>query len=125
MSYAERHTITLTTDADGNATGYIPVSYGKLSQIRYVKPVSGGFEDGVTFAITAEATGETLWGEAAVDASATVAPRQATHSTAGVAATFDGTRAVLDKIALAHDRIRIVVTLGGNGGVGTFHVVLE
>jgi hypothetical protein len=96
---------------------------GKLSQIRYVKT---DFTDGVDFTITSEATGETLWTESNVNASATRAPRQATHSTAGVAAVFAAAgEAVLDKVALANDRVKIVIASGGNAKVGAFHIVME
>lgn len=123
MSYAERHAIAVTTAADGSATAYSPVVTGKISTIRYVK---GDFANGVDFTITAEATGETIWTQSDVNASATVAPRQATHSTAGVAALYAaGGSAVLDKIALANDRVKIVIASGGDTKSGTFHIVLE
>jgi hypothetical protein len=123
MSYARRLVVELTTDAEGNATGYTPVVTGKLSQIRYVKD---DFSDGVTCAVTAEATGETLWSEAAVNAAATRAPRQPTHSTAGAAALYAaGGVAVLDKIGLAQDRVKIVVSAGGAVKSGAIHVVIE
>lgn len=123
MSHAERHVVSVTTAADGSATAYSPVLTGKLSQIRYVKT---DFADGVDFTITAEATGESLWAQSDVNASATVAPRQATHSVAGVAALYaGGGSAVLDKIALASDRIKIVIASGGNAKSGAFHFVME
>ena len=123
MSYAERHTVAMTTAADGSATAYSPVITGKLSQIRYVKT---DFTDGVDFTITAEATGETLWAELNVNASATRAPRQATHDTAGVAALYAaGGAAVNDKIALAKDRVKIVLAAGGNAKTGVFHIIIE
>ncbi len=123
MSFANRISVAVTTDASGDATAYTPVVTGKLSQIRYVKT---DFANGVDFTITAEATGETLWAQSDVNASATVAPRQATHSTAGVAALYaGGGSAVLDKIALANDRIKIVVAQGGNAKSGTLHFILE
>lgn len=123
MSYAERHTVTVTTAADGSATAYSPVITGKLSQIRYVKT---DFAVGVDFTITSEATGETLWTEANVDASTTRAPRQATHGTDGVAALYAAAgTAVNDKIALAKDRVKIVIANGGNAATGTFHIVME
>jgi hypothetical protein len=123
MSYAQRVAVTVTTAADGSATAYSDVLTGKLSQIRYVKT---DFDNGSTFTITAEATGETLWTEAAVNASATRAPRQATHSTAGVAALYAAAgTAVNDLIALANDRIKIVIAAGGNTKTGVFHFVLE
>lgn len=123
MSHAARHIVSVTTIADGSATAYSPVVTGKLSQIRYVKT---DFTDGVDFTITSEATGETLWTESNVNASATRAPRQATHSTAGVAAVFAAAgEAVLDKVALANDRVKIVIASGGNAKVGAFHIVME
>lgn len=123
MSHAERHVVAVTTAADGTATAYSPVLTGKLSQIRYVKT---DFAAGVDFTITAEATGETLWTQSDVNASATVAPRQATHTTAGVAALYaGGGSAVLDKIALANDRVKIVIGSGGNAKAGAFHIVME
>lgn len=123
MSYVKRTVVAVTTAPDGSATAYSEVLTGKLSQIRYVK---GDFDNGSTFTITSEATGETLWTEAAVNASATRAPRQATHSTAGAAALYAGAgAAVNDKIALADDRIKIVIAAGGNVKSGVFHVILE
>ena len=124
MSYAQRlAAITVTTAADGSATAYSEVCTGLLSSIRYVKT---DFADGSTFTITSEATGETLWTETGVNASASRAPRQATHSTAGAAALFAaGGAAVNDKIALALDRVKIIIASGGNVKTGTFHIVLE
>lgn len=122
MSYAERHAVAVTTAADGSATAYSPVVTGRLSTIRYVKT---DFAAGVDFTITSEATGETLWTQADVNASATVAPRQATHSTAGVASLYATTFAVNDKIALAGDRVKIVIASGGDTKTGAFHIVME
>lgn len=123
MSYAERHVVAVTTAADGSATAYSPVLTGKISQIRYVKT---DFATGVDFTITAEATGETIWTESNVDASATRAPRQASHGTDGVAALYAaGGAAVNVPIALANDRVKIVIANGGNAKTGTFHIVME
>lgn len=123
MAYARRFTVSVTTAADGSATAYSDVvDYAFLSQIRYVKT---DFANGVDFNITVEATGETLWAEDNVDASATRAPRQATHSTAGVAALYaSGGTGVFDKILLVNSRIKIVIASGGDSKTGTFHFVL-
>lgn len=114
--------VNVTTAADGSATVYSDYLSGKLSQISYVKT---DFDNGSTFTITVESSGQTVWGETGVNASATRAPRQATHSTAGVAATYDGTRAVLDKIAIQEDRIKIVIASGGNAKTGQFVITME
>jgi len=123
MSYIQRFTVTVTTIADGSATAYTPNFSGKISQIRYVKT---DYAAGVDFTITSEATGETIWTQADVNASATVAPRQATHSTAGVAALYaGGGTAILEPIAIAADRVKIVIAQGGDTKVGTFHFLVE
>lgn len=123
MSYAQRLSVSVTTAADGSATAYSDViPYGLLSQVRYVKT---DFSDGSTFTVTLEATGETLWSESAVNASATRAPRQATHSTAGVASLYAAAgTAVQDKVAIAADRIKIVIASGGATKTGTFHFLV-
>ncbi len=124
MSFPRRITIPVTTDTNGDATAYsdvIPAGY--LSQIRYVKT---DFANGSSFVITAEATGESLWSESSVNASATRAPRQPTHSTAGAAALYaSGGVAVNDKIAIANDRIKIVISSGGATKSGTFHFLID
>lgn len=118
-----RFKVTLTTAADGTVTGYTPRVAGVLHSIRYVK---GDFADGVDFTITSEATGETLWTESDVNASKSCYPRAATHSNAGVAALYAaGGVAVLDKIALGGDRVKIAIAQGGNAKSGTFHVLVD
>ena len=123
MSYAQRVTVAVVTAADGSATAYSDPVTGKISQVRYAKT---DFADGSSFTVTNESTGETIWSESSVNASATRAPRQATHSTAGAAALYaSGGVAVNDKIAIANDRIKIVIGSGGNAKSGTFHFMLE
>ena len=122
MSFAQRLVVTVTTASDGSATAYSENVTGLISQIRYVKT---DFADGSTFTITAEATGETIWTETGVNASATRAPRQATHSTAGAAALYAaGGTAVNDMIAVANDRVKIVIANGGATKTGAFHIVV-
>ncbi len=127
MSYARRLTVSVTTAADGSATAYSdPIDYGLLSQIRYVKDATTPFTDGVDFTITSEVTGETLWAESNVNASATRAPRQATHGADGVAALYAAAGlAVQDKIAIVNDRIKIVIASGGDTKIGVFHFLIS
>lgn len=120
--YAERHEVAITTDASGDGTGYTPVITGRISSIRYVKT---DYADGVDMTVTLEATGESVWSESDVNASATRAPRQATHSTAGAAALYAAAgAAVNDAIVAVNDRVKIVVASGGATKSGTFHVVV-
>jgi hypothetical protein len=118
-----RFVVPVTVDASGDAIEYTPACSGKLLSIRYVKD---DFADGVDFVITAEDTGETLWSEENVNASATRYPRAPTHSTAGAAALYaSGGEAVYAPISLGTDRVKIVVSSGGNATSGTFHVTID
>lgn len=118
-----RFVVPVTTAADGSATAYSPYLSGYLAQIIYAKT---DYANGVDFTITAEATGETLWTESDVNASVSKSPRAATHSTAGVAALYAAAgTAVNDRIALARDRVKIVLAQGGNVKTGTFHIVVD
>ena len=122
MSYVERHVVTITTDAAGAGTAYTPVVSGRVVSIRYVKT---DFADGVDFTVTSEATGATIWTEDNVNASKTCVPRQATHDTAGVASLYAAAgEPVEDRIALANDRVKIVVATGGATKTGAFHVTM-
>lgn len=121
-----RYKVRLTTAADGTVTGYSPRLAGKVHQIEYVKDGANAFADGVDFTITGESTGINLWTQANVNASAVVAPRQPTHSQAGVAALYAaGGTAVQDRVALAQDRVKIAIAQGGNAKVGTFHILVD
>lgn len=119
-----KFSVPATTTTGGDATVYSPFLSGYIESIQWVKPGSGGIT-GATFAITAEATGETIWGEASISASTVRRPRAATHTTAGVAASYDGTRATLDRIALGRDRVKIIVSGGGNTLSGTFVIAVD
>lgn len=123
-----RFVVPATVDESGDAEVYSPVLSGKLVSFRYVKPGSNGFEDGVDFVITSEATGVTLWAEENVNASATRHTRAPTHTTAGAAALYAGTGAVNSKIALSQDRVKIVIANGtgdAGGETGAFHITID
>ncbi|MGE4044471.1 MAG: hypothetical protein AB7F35_06435 [Acetobacteraceae bacterium] len=118
-----RFVVPVTTASDGTATEYSPVLSGYIHEIHYIKT---DFADGVDFTITAEATGETIWTQSDVNAAAVKAPRQATHSTAGVASLYaSGGTAVNDRIALSLDRVKIQIASGGNTKIGAFHIVVD
>lgn len=118
-----RFVVPVTTDGSGDAEVFSPHLSGELISFRYVK---GDFADGVDFVITSEAAGHTLWSEEDVNASATRYPRGGTHSTLGADALYaaDG-ETVNDKIALADDRVKIVVADGGDAKSGTFHITID
>ncbi|WP_448031540.1 hypothetical protein [Bradyrhizobium liaoningense] len=121
-----RYKVSVTTASDGTATAYTPRFDGKIHSVHYVKDGSNGYANGVDFAITAEATGENIWTESDVNASAVRYPRAPTHSQAGVAALYAAAgTAVQEPVGLANDRVKIVLAQGGASKVGLFHVLVD
>lgn len=116
MSYVNKEKVTLTTDVSGDAIGYTKVVNGRVAGIQYVKD---DFDAGVDFTITSEATGRNIWTEADVNASVDKMPRGRVHNTDGTDSAFD------DHIALAEDRVKIVIANGGDTKSGTFHVTIN
>lgn len=121
MAYAIRHMVAITTDASGDGTGFTPIVNGKIVNVRYVKT---DYADGMDVVVTLSATAQAVWTGTDVNASVTVAPRQATHDTAGVAATYDGAEPVEDHIWAGNDRVQITVASGGDTKTGSFEVVV-
>lgn len=121
-----RFKVAVTTAADGSATVYTPRFSGKLMAVHYVPHGVSPFENTVDFTITSEATGQSLLTRTNVAAAFVANPRVATQDVAGTAALYaSGGTGVLDKIALAADRIKIVLAQGGNAKQGTFHFLVE
>lgn len=119
----KRYKVAVTVDAAGAATAYTPRLSGELCSIHYVKT---DFADGVDFTITSEATGQSLWTDTNINASEVVNPRAPTHDQAGAALLYAaGGVAVGTKIALANDRVKIVIAAGGVSKAGTFHILVD
>lgn len=119
--YPVRQTVSVTTASDGSATAYTDKAVtGRVLSIQYVKT---DYANGVDFAITSETTGQGLWTESNVNASAIRCPRQPTHDAVGVASLFAAAgEPVEDYIFLANERVKIVLAQGGDTKSGTFYV---
>ena len=76
------------------------------------------FDNAVDFTITTEDTGQNVWVESNVTASATKAPSQDVHDTVGVDTSVN------DFISLVNERLKIVVANGGNVKVGAFRLIV-
>lgn len=118
-----RFPVTVTTAADGTATAYSPYLSGYVHQIHYEKV---DYANGVDVTITSEATGQSIWTQSDVNASAVSVPRQPTNTQAGIASLYAAAgTAVNDRIALGRDRIKIVLAQGGDTKTGTFTFVVD
>lgn len=119
--YAERHTLTLTTDASGDATGYTPVVTGRVLSVVYTKT---DFADGVDFTVTAEATGQAILTLTNQNSSAAFHPRVQIHGSTGTGLTYDGTRTICEPITVSHDRVKVVIAQGGDTKTGTVTIIV-
>jgi hypothetical protein len=119
-----RQSVSITTNGSGVGSGRTAPLNGRLLAIIYAKPGSGGYDNGVVFAITSGTTLQALWSETGVNASKTVVPTISTHDTLGSA------QATRDLVSLAADggageTIEIAVTSGGNAKTGSFQALVE
>lgn len=124
MSFVRSESVTVTTIADGSATAYTSENYnGRIVKVIYTKD---DYDDGVDFTITTETTGQNVWVESDVNASAAVLPREATHDTVGAASLYAAAgEAVEDYIRMVDERLQIVIGSGGNVTNGAFRLIVE
>lgn len=116
-----RHRISITTAADGSATAYTSeIVVGRVLGVVYTKT---NFADGSTMTLTVEETAQPVWAETGVNASAVRYPRAQVHTGAGVAATLDGTRAMLEPVPVPSSRLKLVIAGGGDAKTGTFDII--
>ena len=122
MPHCQKQTITVATDASGDATVYSgSVANGRVLAILY----DGGHDATADFTITTESTGQTVWTESDVTNSATFrAPRLATHATDGTASLYAAAGEPVEAyVWMADERLKIVVAQGGNATTGVFTLI--
>lgn len=122
--FVQRHRVELTTATGGGATGYTPVTRGRVLAIHYLKT---DFASTADLTITGERFAEAILAVTNVNVSTSWMPRRATVTTAGVAAlsATGGTGApVLEPVPVADDRIKVVVAQGGNTKSGVVEVIV-
>lgn len=125
MSYVKRHVVSVTTNASGDATAYSDeLATGVVRQVRYIPDGSTPLATGADVTITGEASGVVVLNQTNIGTSAyTVTPRQATHDTAGAASLYAaGGEPVEDGVAVAQERLKLVVAQGGDTKIGQFHI---
>ena len=124
MGYAHKHTVEVTTAADGSAEVYSPALTGRLVNVIYTKPASDGL-DTANFTITAEGSGIGIWTETGVNATKTVSPTQDLHDQVGDDRLYESAgEEVGGPIYLCQERVKIVIASGGNAKKGTFDIIV-
>ena len=120
--HVRKHTVTLTTDASGDAVGYTdqPVS-GAILGVIYDAPADAGA--GTDLVVSTTDTGQTVLTLTDVGTTDTIAyPRSAVQDAVGADATLDGTRLMREPIYAAGETI--TVTIADGGDTKTFNVHL-
>jgi hypothetical protein len=113
--YAHKQTITLTTIADGTGTAYSQAITGQVLAVYYTKV---DFSNGSTMTLEGETTGEHIWSETAVNASAVRRPRLPYHDAAGAEDS------VAETYVCVNERLKWTITGGGSVTSGTLVVVI-
>ncbi len=130
MAYFRSESVSVTTAADGSATAYTTGAYsGFVHTVIYTPDGTTPYSDNVVVTVTGETSGVAIWSETLADGDVpggvTRYPRAATHTVLGAAALYAGAGvAVLDKIALGGERIKIVLASGGVTTVGAFRFLV-
>jgi len=128
MSFPKKFTLTGTTASDGSLTCYSTSANGPAYAFGRVIAVVYTFDDfdaGSTMTLSTEGTGQTIWTEANVDATAIRYPRLQVHSSAGVARTYNGTQPVCVAPMVCHERLKMIVASGGDSKKGTWDVYVD
>lgn len=125
MSFIQRYDFTLDCSSGGAATVYSnDVVRGEVRQITYTPDGSSPLSTNTDLTITGETTGIAI--ATLTDIGTAVvswAPRLATHTVLGAAALYAGSGvAVLDRIALAGERIKVIVAQGGTSLKGQLSI---
>lgn len=120
------HAVAVTTDGSGNATAYSPSTYGVVVAIRYVPAAVSPLASGATLTVTDNATGIQVLAVTSlgVGSGRDFWPRAFVMNTTGTAATFDGTRPILDLVPVA-GAVKVVIASGGAAASGTVYVYVQ
>jgi len=116
--------VDITTNVDGDGVGYVSKvggeDNGHLLAIRYVK---NDYDDGVGIVVTGETSGIEILTIANMNATVTEFPRgSASKQADGTDAEYASGYPVKVPIPIANERVKIVVSSGGDTKSGLFHV---
>lgn len=127
MGYAQRGSVTLTTDGSGAADVTFFASDGNAfsGELGYLSLTIAGLDATADITITAATTGVVLYSVTNTNVNVTKFPRAPTCDTAGVASLYAaGGEPVEDRIPLAQEGIRVVVAQGGASKSATILAVV-
>ena len=123
MAERKHYTVNITTDSGGDSVDRTPPVTGRVTTVQYIHNdfTGTGFID-----ISGDDTGQFIALIDHSEGSVTNAPMRATHTTAGVEATYDGTDVVRSEpVLLADERISITTGRAGDTKTGTIIITVD
>lgn len=121
MTFVADAVVEMVTNSSGESTAFTPNMRGLLQAIHYTKSSTGtALSTGATLTVTGENSGITFLSRALSDSSdLTFQPRGRTHfSTNGAESGGE------NQLPVCNERVKLVLSGGGNAKTGTFRVVL-
>lgn len=122
MTYIQGSTFSITSDASSAASTYSPETYnGLLHSIAYIPSGSSALSTAMGATFSGELSGQKFLVISPLNSTvdAYYQPRVSIHTTAGA------TAAGADLFALVNERLKVDVSSGGVGKIGTFRVVVR
>ncbi len=122
MSFLRSETVAVTTNSSGESTGFSANVTGKVHMIEYLAVPTSHISSAAALVVKGEESSRAILTLAALSSSPGFwYPRQPTHrSTSGSTFGAEGT-----PVPVVNERVRFVVSGGGNGLSGTFRMILE
>ncbi len=118
-----RHSMTITSNADGTFSETTPFINGYLVGLLFVLPGSGGFTNTATLTITGDATGHVYAAEGVIgNSSDDITPKRIGRSGDGFGS--DAGAATADPIPVT-EKLVLSGTLAGNENEATFVIIVD
>lgn len=120
--------VPVTTDGAGAATAFtVSPVMGRVEYVRYTPDGAAPLDTAADLDITGENSGVVVANHDNIGTSAfTRAYRQALHGVDGAAALYASAgEPVLGKIAIAGERLKVVIASGGATKSGTFDIIVS
>lgn len=124
MMQIDRHRVDIATDGSGNFTGYLPESFGRLLQYRYVPDGTSPLATGADLDIVGASSGFVYVNQDDIGTSAFQRlPRHATHDETGAASLYAAAgEPVEDAMAIGGEALKVTIAQGGASKLGVLYV---
>lgn len=122
MTFIQGSSFSVTSDGSSAASTYSPETFnGYLHSIAYIPSGSSALSTAMGATFSGEISGQKFLVVSPLNSTIDVyyQPRVSIHSTAG------STVAGFDKFALVNERIKVDVSSGGVGKIGTFRICMS